>query len=305
MAAAVSNIINKYQGVAPTRIIQAVEKASARTGVDFAFLMNKASTESSFNPTAKAKTSSATGLFQFIESTWLNMIKNHGEKYGLGKYADKICVDENGKACVADSATRSEILNLRKNPEISALMAGEFSAENKCYLEDRVQGDVGSTELYMAHFMGAGAAAKFLNCRAANPDAKAAALFPTAAKANKNVFYDRATGRPRTLDEIYQNFANKFNGGTSIPSTEANPPSHSVAKEVSVKAPATIHPPLAPLETAMAQALPSFDDDNEMDDIIWNDDPRFFGIQKLSPVNILTLIEIQNQKIPESRRYNS
>ena len=48
---------------------QALAQASRATGVDFAYLVAEASVETSLNPNAKAKTSSAAGLFQFIEST--------------------------------------------------------------------------------------------------------------------------------------------------------------------------------------------------------------------------------------------
>jgi hypothetical protein len=313
MTATVGNIINKYKNVASANVIRAVQTASAKTGVDFAFLMEKASAESSFNPKAKAKSSSATGLFQFIENTWLNMVKEHGAKYGLEKMADKITVGNDGKPRVADSVSRKEILELRKNPEISALMAGEFCAGNKDYLEDNVNCDVGSTELYLAHFMGAGGAAKFLNSRDINGDAIGAQLFPQAAKANKNIFHDRATGRPRTLDQIYNLFDKKFNGGTPSPTlTATSTPPSGVAVSGSAMAPAAI-PPVDPLD-AMAQALPSFDDANSGDDIIWNDDPRFYPAtarsgfsspnQKLSADVMMTLLEIRSGK-PESGWYNS
>jgi hypothetical protein len=209
-----SKIIDKYQGLASPQVIRAVQKASARTGVDFAFLMEKASAESSFDPKAKSNSSSATGLYQFISDTWLRLVKNHGAEFGLGQYADQIQMQD-GKPTVADAATRHKILNLRNDPEVSALMAGAYSADNKAYLENHTDQDIGGTELSLAHFMGAGGAAKFLNCRACTPDAAAAKLFPHEAHANKGLFYDHATHKPRTLDQIYQFFANKFTGGPS------------------------------------------------------------------------------------------
>ncbi len=290
-----SDIMQKYQSVAPERVIKAVQKAAAKTGVDFTFLMEKAATESSFDAKATAKSSSATGLYQFIEQTWLTMVKNHGDKYGLGAYADKITLKD-GKACVTDCAAKKEILDLRKNPEISALMAGEFSAENKNYLENHTRDDVGGTELYLAHFMGAGGAAKFLNSRACNPDACAAEIFPKAARANKSIFFDKTTGQPRTLDQIYALFDKKFSGGNPVsPNTVASPPLPQQADTVSAPA-SRATPPLTPLD--VAGTLPSFDDDNEADDIIWNDDRRFFPQHpklppaRLSPVSIMAMAEM-------------
>lgn len=315
MTASAAQNITQYQGVATNRVINAVKNAAHKTGVDFTFLMEKASTESSFNPSAKAKHSSATGLFQFIEQTWLNMVKKHGDKYGLSEYADKIEI-KNGKACVDDCDVKNKILALRKNPEISALMAGEFSAENKEFLDKNTKGDVGATELYIAHFMGAGGAAKFLNSREVNPRAVAAHLFPQAAHANKNVFYDK--GRPRTLDQIYNLFDKKFTGGDIPPSVTAKAPTSS-----SVTSSAAAPEASLPLDLDIAaRALPSFDDADESDDIIWSDDPRFqrtgdagrsgfsvggknIGGQKLSASSILLLSDVGNYLRPEGRRYNS
>jgi predicted transglutaminase-like cysteine proteinase len=258
MAALLPQIIDRYHGLASNEVIHAVEKAADRTGADFSFLMQKAATESSFNPAAKAKSSSATGLFQFIESTWLTMVKEHGAKYGLGRLADQIEV-RGGKPCVDDCRAKETILNLRKNPEISALMAGEFSAGNKKYLQSHTGGRVGATEMYLAHFMGAGGGAEFLNSRDDNGDAVAASLFPKEARANKNVFFDTATGQARTLNEIYDSFAQKFNSGDVPPSHDSTSP-----------APAQSGPSLMPKE--IAQALLSFSTENKTDAIIWNDD---------------------------------
>lgn len=313
MTTAFSQMIDKYQGVATTQVINAVSKAAEKTGVDFNFLMEKASTESSFDPKAKAKGSSATGLFQFIEQTWLGMVKRHGDKYGLGEYADKIEM-KNGKACVTDCDVKKEILDLRKNPEISALMAGEFSAENKDFLEARTDGDVGSTELYMAHFMGAGGAAKFINCRDANGDATAADIFPKAAKANKSIFFDKQTGEARSLDDIYALFDKKFSGDVAAPATQIAAKARAVAPEDSAVSMNTRAHMLAMADTA-TRKLPVFDDENSADDIIWNDDPRFKSgfsksnspSQKLSPLNMMVMTQMQEtlSSLKESTQYNS
>lgn len=277
-----AQIAHKYQGVASPKVINAVQKASTRTGVDFAFLMEKASAESNFNPTAKSKSSSATGLFQFIENTWLSMVKRHGDEFGLGDYADQIEM-KNGRCCVEDDEMKKKILSLRNDPEISALMAGVFTAENKAYLEKNTQCDVGSTEMYLAHFMGAGGATKFLNCRDYDGDAVAAKLFPKQAHANKNIFYDRKTGHARTLDQIYDIFDKKFTDGPSTAKSSAAPVEKTAAAHTpvahtpstgSIKAPAAAAASRIPASTA-AQVLPIFDDANDKDDIIWSDDPRF------------------------------
>lgn len=179
---------------APAGVAGAIQQASAKTGVDFAYLVQQAGAESSFNPAAKAGSSSASGLYQFIESTWMSMVEKYGEKHGI---------ETEGKS-------KKEILALRNDPEASSLMAAEFASENKKFLNDHWGGKIGSTELYFAHFLGAGQAASFLSARDENPLGEAAIQFPQAAKANRNVFYDTATGRPKTLDEVYAFFDRKF-----------------------------------------------------------------------------------------------
>jgi len=201
------------QGVA-----QAIKVASARTGVDFSYLLNKASQESGFDPNAKASSSSATGLFQFTRQTWLQMVKTHGDQYGLGQYASQITTDSNGVAHVSDPAVRKAILDLRKNPTVSAEMAGELDKENMGSLKSGVGGKIGPTELYLAHFLGAGGANNFISTLRSDPEANAADVLPGAAAANPSVFYDQS-GTPRSVSQIYQQFAQKFNHMPQVPSS--------------------------------------------------------------------------------------
>ena len=189
-----NNALAIFSGGAPRGIVKTIQAASTQTGVNFAYLLQQAAAESSFNPTAKAKTSSASGLYQFIESTWLSMVEKYGNKHGLK----------------TDGKTRAEILDLRNDPRAASLMAAEFASENEKFLQTHWDGEVGSTELYFAHFLGAGQAAAFLNARDENPFQEAALLFPKAAKANRSIFYDQTTGRPKSLAEVYDYFDAKF-----------------------------------------------------------------------------------------------
>ncbi len=179
---------------ASNKVINAIESASDKSGVDFSYLVQQAAAESSFNPHAKAKTSSATGLYQFIDSTWLSMVDRYGDKYGLD----------------TDGMNKEEILGMRKDPKAASFMAAAFASENERSLNNNWGGDVGSTELYFAHFMGASGASSFLNARDENPMQAAADLFPRAASANRNVFYDANTGRAKSLEEVYAFFDKKF-----------------------------------------------------------------------------------------------
>ena len=79
-------------GVDPTRvrIAGAIKQAACTTGTSFEYLLATAKMESNFNPKAGASTSSARGLFQFIDQTWLGTVKEAGAQLGYGKYADAI-----------------------------------------------------------------------------------------------------------------------------------------------------------------------------------------------------------------------
>ncbi len=202
------NILQRWTG-ASDQVVQAIKNASSRTGVSFDYLMSKAKQESSFNPTAKAGTSSATGLFQFIESTWLQAVRSYGDQFGLGNMADKITVDSKGRPQVSDEATKQKILKMREDPQIAASMTAAMTKDNASYLENSLGGPVGQSDLYLAHFLGLGGAEKFLKARQSTPYASAADLFPAAAGANKNVFYD-ASGRKKSVEEVYSFFSKKM-----------------------------------------------------------------------------------------------
>lgn len=214
MQSTISNTVidsSALKGIAPT-VTNAIKTASAKTGIDFSYLMNQAKAESNFDSSAKAKSSSATGLYQFIENTWLKMVKEHGAEYGLGTEAAAITeTPGTHKLSVSSHSMRKAILDLRKDPELASAMAAEFASENKEYLELRVKGrNIEGTELYFAHFLGAGGASRFLNKLGENPNAIAAHSFPRAAQANRNVFYEPSTGQPRTMRQVYDFFDKKF-----------------------------------------------------------------------------------------------
>ena len=101
----------------------AIQRAAKATGVDFGFLMHTAGRESGLNPQAKAGTSSAAGLFQFVEQTWLSTLKQHGAKHGYARYAELINKGSDGRYHVDGSEARRAVMDLRMDPHASALMA--------------------------------------------------------------------------------------------------------------------------------------------------------------------------------------
>ncbi len=196
------------------RVAGAIAQAAAQTGVDFSYLYNQAKVESDLNPSAKARTSSATGLYQFTRQTWLATLKQHGAEHGLGWAADAIVRYPDGRYGVAEPHLREKILDLRRQPEAASSMAAEFAADNSAILAQRLDRAVEPTDLYLAHFLGVGGATRFLKAHAANPSSAAAAILPKAAAANRSIFYT-ADGGARSLEEIRSRFAEKF---------EASPP---------------------------------------------------------------------------------
>src|SRR3954468_15063311 len=203
---------NVNDGGGRDRVTAAIQLASARTGVQFDYLLSQARMESSLNPNAHARTSSATGLFQFIEQTWLGMVKQHGAAHGLDWAANAIQRGRNGHYYVADPAMRHQILDLRREPEASSAMAAEFASDNGRYLQNRLGRPAEPVDLYLAHFLGAGGAARFLRAHDANPAAAAAAMLPAAARANRAVFFNR-DGSARSFAEIRAHFAERMGGG--------------------------------------------------------------------------------------------
>lgn len=199
----------------------AIRLASIRTGADFAYMMELSSAESSFDPDAKARTSSATGLYQFTEDTWLHMIRRYGHKYGLAELASEITSEPDmygtTVARMKNPFRRFAALDLRRDPHLAALFGAEFQLQNKHIIECAVGRPLNRTEQYLGHFLGSAGASKFLDRMAENPSANGVKLFPTAAAANKAIFYKRAAkGRlqPRTLREIYAALDRKFETGS-------------------------------------------------------------------------------------------
>ena len=195
-------LVDSSNYAAGSTVTGAIRQASAATGTSFNYLLATAQVESGFNPQAGAATSSARGLFQFIEQTWLGTIKQSGAQLGYGRYADAITKTSSGHYQVTDPAMRAEILKLRNDPTANAVMAGAFTKANSDYLATKLGRQPSEGELYIAHFLGAGGAARLISLAAGNPNAKGTDYFPNAANANSSIFYDRATGHARSLAQV-------------------------------------------------------------------------------------------------------
>jgi hypothetical protein len=186
----------------PRSLAVILDAAGDKSGVDFDYLVNTAMRESSLDPKARAPSSSATGLFQFLDSTWLRVMKAEGPRLGYQRYADAIQPTRDGDYTVADKAMRAEILKLREDPQIASDLAAAYTRENGEYLRQKFGRMPSPGELYIAHFLGAQGAETLFRAGLSDPGQNAAKLFPRQAKANPTIFYEG--GRARSVKELYR-----------------------------------------------------------------------------------------------------
>lgn len=194
----------------PRWLVHSILKAAHVTGVDPVYMMTLADVESSLSPEAKAPTSSAEGLFQFIDRTWLEIVSMHAADYGFTAAAEAVRI-VNGDPVVSDK-DREWIMSLRTDPYFSALMAGELIKDVERALFTQGERELAEAELYLAHFLGARSAVRFLEMLDQDPNMKASKLFPAAARANAGLFME-GKGRKRravTVAELYNKIDSKI-----------------------------------------------------------------------------------------------
>jgi hypothetical protein len=239
-------------GVDPARarVTGAIKQASTSTGASFQYLLATAKMESDFNPTAGASTSSAHGLYQFIDQTWLATVKEAGGQFGYSQYADAITKTSSGDYTVSDPSMYRSIMKLRDDPAASSAMAGALTQSNSFQLTGKIGRRPTDGELYMAHFLGVGGAATLINSAVDNPQASAAKMFPSAAAANRSIFYDRQ-GNARSVSDVYAVVNARYSGAADSSATQTALAMYgaSPTTQVASAAPAT----------ASGQAAPTLD----------------------------------------------
>ena len=214
----------------------AIGQAAQRTGVDFSYLLAQAKSESGLDPTAKSGSSSATGLYQFLDQSWLGIVKKHGAEQGMAWAADAIQTKRGGGFTV-DPAYRQAVFALREQPGPAALMAAAYASDNASGLTQSLGRGVNGTDLYFAHFLGLDGAKRFLGAAGSSPDASAAALFPREARANRSIFF-ASDGSSRSLAQVYALMGRKLDnavGGASdaaVPGSLVATPPGSAASDV-------------------------------------------------------------------------
>jgi hypothetical protein len=191
-------------------LVQKIVRAAQAVQTDPVLLMAVADKESSFKTEVQAQTSSATGLFQFIERTWLGVVRDFGPKYGLTQDAALVVTGDNGRPVVNDPAERTRILELRRDPYLSALMAGEMLKRDAARIALRIGRDLSLGEIYLAHFLGPDDAEAFLATVVDKPKAAAAQMLPGPARANKTIFFAAQRGRRKATSLSVAQVHEKF-----------------------------------------------------------------------------------------------
>jgi hypothetical protein len=264
-------------------LVRTIVGVARETDTDPALMMTIAEKESGFRTSIEAATSTAAGLYQFIEQTWFSIIAHSGRKFGLEREADQLiydpisekylvldlsrCTRPQDRLCellspedsarfmsalaedptqsaakllpqaaeehrdlfytasrkkrrprsvgavytkyLASISSKSEqqrILQLRADPRLSALLATELWKRDCGEIAQAIGRPVTGPETYLCHFMGVNGAVRFLRGLADDPNQSAAKLMPSAAKANKPIFYEGSgrKRRSRSVTAVYQ-----------------------------------------------------------------------------------------------------
>ena len=223
----------------------AIKRAAQSTGANFDYLLTTAKVESNLDPNTTISTSTATGLFQFLDQTWLGVMKTAGKAFGFGRYADAISQTSSGRYVVDDPALRDEMMKLRKDPAANAVMGGVITQQNAAVLAKRIGRQPTEGELYVAHFFGPHAASRVLQLAASEPNTDAVALFPEAARANRSVFYDRQ-GNARTIAGVRDELVRRY----QVAKARMVPAAAPTAVAMQAPAPASATPPRRVADTA-------------------------------------------------------
>jgi len=194
--------LSTVASAARDQVRAAIGQAAQRTGVDFSYLVAQAQSESGLNPNAKAANSSASGLYQFLDQSWLAIVKRHGAEHGMGWAAEAIQSRPGGGFRISDPSLKQAVMDLREQAGPASLMAASYAADNAAGLGQTLGRAANATDLYFAHFLGLDGAKRFLRAADGNPGATAAALFPREARANRGIFYGN-DGSARSLGEVY------------------------------------------------------------------------------------------------------
>lgn len=207
-----NSTIHRYGDYAvPHAVAKAIVRAAKETDFPADYLMAIAEKESSFRAGSKAEKGTAKGYFGFIEQTWLSAVKRNGAEYGLGDAASSIVSKKNKRGQtyldIEDDRLRAEVLDLRDDPYVSAVMAANDLKDARKRIEARIDAVMEDKDLYLPHFLGEDAAEDIIAASEKRPNTTARAMLPKATRFNKSMFHDRG-GRPLTVAQFRERARN-------------------------------------------------------------------------------------------------
>lgn len=138
--------------------------------------------------------SSAHGLGQFIDDTWLEMLRKHGSKYGIANA---------GKLTATDAAY------YRKDVHLQAAMLAEFTKSN---IEQgrKLGGQDDNANTYALHNLGSGDGPKFLAALKQNPNAPVRSVLSKTVIARNSSLYGDGT---ISMEQAYRNMGKLMSAG--------------------------------------------------------------------------------------------
>lgn len=210
-------------------LVATIVRAAFIAGVDPRLLMAIADKESSFVVRARASTSSATGLFQFIDATWLKALRDFGGNFALDSEAQAAADIVQGDDANPPGANRARLLALRNDPFLSTLMAAAMLRHEQEKLEAKFGRAITGAEVYLVHFLGPGGARKFLSALEETPTAAASQLLPAAARANRPIFFESRWVKAKPATKI------SSKRSSSKAATKSSPKLMLVAQSLSVE----------------------------------------------------------------------
>jgi hypothetical protein len=186
-------------------VVSALDGAIRSTGIDPTLLTALAWQESRFDPRARNRRSTARGLMQFTEATWLEAVRDHGPQHGLRYEAAVLSTDPaSGSITTRQPRTRSRILELRDNPRYAAALAAARINRARIALAQSLGRPVGPADLYLVHLLGPAGAQRFLAALDRTPGKPAADYVAADSMAlNREVFVERGTDRKLSLAEVH------------------------------------------------------------------------------------------------------
>ncbi len=196
-------------GHLPADVLHALSVAQQTSAIDPHLLVGIAATESGFNTHARNRHSSAQGLLQFTNATWLTVVRDFGARHGLAQYAAAIDTDRDGRLTVRKSRLRRAILALRDDPVLETVMTAERLERERRGLEARLGHRAEAADLYFLHLLGPSGASHFLKVMAAHPDASSLATVGSVGAPNAGLFI--RNGRPLSVAAAYASLQHVLN----------------------------------------------------------------------------------------------